>query len=167
MDIVGCDEVVVLVYYARGALLELLCVFRSPPVFEIALRIELPTFIVEGMGELMADDAAGIAVIHRVVHVVVIVGRLKNSGGKVDVVHLRVVVGVYGWRGHAPFTTVDRLPNLADLSMRFELSAANKVTQSIAACDLVVAVVAPLVGVADFVDDGMQLIQRALRNQTS
>src|SRR5216683_1301115 len=87
-----------LVAEAVDAVLEAFGVVLRPPVLEVALGVELAALVVKGVGELVADGGAGVAVVGGVVDAGVVEGRLEDSGGKVDVVHLRVVVGVDGRR---------------------------------------------------------------------
>ena len=82
-------------------------VLLGPPVLQIALGVELAAFVVEAVGQFVADGAAGVAVVRRVVHLRIEERRLQHAGREVDVVHLRVVVGVHGRRRHAPFAAVD------------------------------------------------------------
>ena len=99
----------------------------------------------------MADGGAGVAVVGRVVHLGIEQRRLQHAGGEVDVVHLRVVVGVDGGRRHLPLGAVHRLADLGQLALGFEDDGAVHVAQKIVARDADGAVVAPLVGIADLV----------------
>ena len=98
-------------------------VFRSPPVAQVALRVELAAFVVEAVGQFVSDGAAGVAVVGGVVRLGIEERRLQNAGGEVDVVHLRIVVGVDGGRSHAPLAAVHGLADLGQLAVEFELSA--------------------------------------------
>ena len=61
------DEVAVeLVHHALPSLLELLQVGLGPPVLEAALRVVLRALVVEAVADLVADDDADRAVVHRV-----------------------------------------------------------------------------------------------------
>jgi hypothetical protein len=51
-----------------GAFLESFRVLLGPPVLQVALGVELAAFVVEGVGQFVADGAAGVAVVRRVVH---------------------------------------------------------------------------------------------------
>jgi len=72
----------VLIGDAGGALLIGLGVSGSPPVAQIALAVELAPLIVEAVGELVADDGAGGAVVDRGVAPRSIERRLQDAGGK-------------------------------------------------------------------------------------
>ena len=47
--------------------------------------------------------------------------RLQDAGGEVDVVHLRIVVGVDRGRRHVPLLAVHRLADLVQLAVELEL----------------------------------------------
>ena len=59
---------------------ELLGVRRGPPVVQIALGVELAALIVEAVRQLVPDHHADAAVVHGVVHVVVVERRLQDAG---------------------------------------------------------------------------------------
>ena len=63
LDVVDGGEGAVFVDEAVGAGGEVLEVFGSPPVVEVALGVELAAFVVEAVGELVADDGADVAVV--------------------------------------------------------------------------------------------------------
>ncbi len=84
----------------------------------------------------MANGTAGIAIVRSVVHPGVIERRLENARGEVDVVHLRIEVGIHGGRRHAPFSMVHRLADLVEVAMALELAGALNIAQVIAARDL-------------------------------
>src|ERR1700741_4038551 len=106
MDIVDEDEGRILVADTFGALVEFLPVCFGPPIFQVPLGVELAAFVVEAVGEFVADGAAGVAVVGGVVHLGVIQRRLKDTGGEVDVVHLRIVVGVYRGGRDVPLAAI-------------------------------------------------------------
>ena len=89
-------------------------------------------------------------------------GGWSTPAGKVHVVGLRVVVGIHGGRGHEPLLAVHRLADFRQLAPGFELDGALHVAGEIAGLDAERGVVAPLVGVADLVDHGVQLFERLL-----
>src|SRR5207302_7822448 len=72
------------------------------------------------MSELMANDSANVTVVHGVIHLLVEKRRLQNTGRKIDVVHLRVVVGIDGGRGNLPFSAIDRLANFVQLPVKLK-----------------------------------------------
>ncbi len=152
----------VLVNEALRPLLELLGVFRRPPILEIALRIKLAALIVESMCQLMTDHRSDAAVVYRGVHFVVVKRGLQNSGWKVDVVLGRVVVGVHGGRRHEPFGAIHLFPYFVELAMDFEFGGTFVIADGVASNNLDTRVIAPLVGISDFVGDRAQLNQRLL-----
>ena len=162
VDVVNDDVLRILVHDAVGVFHELIGVFLGPPVFQIPLGIELAAFVVEAVGQLVADGGAGIAVVRSVVQFGVVERRLQNTSGEIDVVHLRIEVGIDGGRRHAPFAAVHGLPDFVQLAMSFELGGAQVVTIKIIGHNFHRAVVAPNVGIADFVTNGVQLGQRLL-----
>ncbi len=119
----------VLVGHAGGALFEFLGVLHGPPVAQIALGVELAAFVVEAVGQFVADGGAGVAVVGRVVHFRIEERRLQDAGGEIDVVHLRVVVGVDGGRGHLPLGAVDGLADLRQLAAVFKRGGAFDVAE--------------------------------------
>src|ERR1700730_3903417 len=73
---------------AFAALVILLGIFGSPPIPEVAMSIELASLIVEAMNNLVSNDHADGAVIHRVVFPLLKEGRLQNASREVDGVQL-------------------------------------------------------------------------------
>ena len=76
MNVIDDDVLRVLIADAVDAILEALGIGRRPPVAKVALGVELPALIVEGVGELMADGCAGVAVVRRVVQLRIVQRRL-------------------------------------------------------------------------------------------
>ena len=139
--------------------------FRSsarPPVVQIALRVVLRALIVEAVGHLMADHRADAAVVERVVGRGIEERRLQNARGKDDFVHVGIVVGVDGRRGHVPFAAVHGLIDLGQLAMELESIAALEIVHVGIARHAVSGIVAPLVRIADLEVHGGQLGQRLL-----
>ena len=104
----------------------------------------------------MPDGAAGIAVVRGSIRFRIERGRLQDAGWKVDVIHLRIVVGVHGGRSHGPLAPVNGLADFRELPVEFELSCPVHIAQLVAAHDLKFAVVAPFVRVANLVGYAMQ-----------
>src|SRR4029079_7764328 len=94
---------------ARSAFLKLRPVFRSPPRFQVSVRVELAALIVETVRYLVADHSADSSVIYGVVGRRIKERRLQNARGKIDVVKARVVVRINGRRRHSPTRAVERL----------------------------------------------------------
>src|SRR6266851_9821249 len=67
VDVVDDDVGGELVAEAVDAVLEAFGVVLRPPVLEVALGVELAALVVEGVGELVADGGAGVAVVGGVV----------------------------------------------------------------------------------------------------
>ena len=88
--------------------------------------------------------------------------RLQDAGREVDVVLERVVVGVDRGRRHASTRRSTGLPILRSCARLLERVGALGVAEGVAAHDLHARVVAPLVGIADLVGDGGQLVERLL-----
>src|SRR5437764_14472050 len=98
----------------------------------------------------MTDGAAGVAVVRGVVHFRIVERRLKNSGGKVDVVHLRIEVGVNSGGRDVPLAMIDGLANLIDIAAGFELVSALDIARKIITNDIHGTVIAPLIRIANF-----------------
>src|ERR1043166_10285541 len=54
---------------------------------------------------------------------------------KIDVVHLRIVVGVHGGRRHEPFEPVNGLADFVELPLEFERIGAESVTHRVVTLD--------------------------------
>ena len=67
LDVIHGDVLRILVGDATGALLKLLAILRRPPVAQIALRVELAAFVVEAVGQFVADGGAGVAIVRSIV----------------------------------------------------------------------------------------------------
>ena len=115
------------------------------------MRIELTAFIVEAMGEFVADGSAGVAVIGSGVESGSKSGWLEHAGREVDVIHLRVVIGVHRGRAHIPLAAIDGLADFCQLAIEFEAPCTLEVAQIVPPNKLQFAVIAPFVGVSDLV----------------
>ena len=160
MNVIHDDILGILIFDALGALFELLRVLGRPPVLQVPVSIELAAFIVESVREFMANRATGVAVVGRVVQFGVVKRRLQHARGKVDVVHLRIVVGIDRGRRDVPLSVIDGLSNLVELPPRLKYDRVADIAREIGWSDFHRAVIAPMVGIADFVADGMQLDDR-------
>src|SRR6266481_3582044 len=148
---VAVDDVgVELIGDAGGARLEILQVFRAPPVFQVALTVELTAVIVKPMRDFMSDDRSHSSVVHRVIGLRIVERGLQNACGKDDFIHAAVVVGVHGWRRHAPFRAVHRLADLVQPAREIEFRTAQLIFGVGPAVDFQRRVIAPLFRVADF-----------------
>src|SRR5581483_10810976 len=107
--IVDCGETGVLVDDALGTLLKFFGVFLGPPVVQVAVSVIFTSAVIEAMGKFVPNHHPNAAIVHGIVNVIVVEGRLQNAGRKVYVVHLRVVVSVDGRRTHLPFAAINWL----------------------------------------------------------
>src|SRR5437773_729354 len=153
------DVLRILILNALGALLKFLRVFFGPPILKIALGVELAALIVKAVRQLVANGPARIAVIRSVVELGVIERRLQHAGREVDVIHLRVVVGVdRRWR-HAPLSPIYGLTDFVYVAVRFKLSCVFYVAEKVIARDLDRAVIAPFIRISDLVANAVELQQ--------
>src|SRR6266481_2122177 len=93
---------------AGGALFEIFQVVRAPPVLQVAFAIEFAAVVVEAVSDYVSNDGTNSAVVHRVIGVRVVEGRLHNAGGKDDLIHAAVVVDVHGRGRPTQFGAVHR-----------------------------------------------------------
>src|SRR5579862_3848915 len=95
----GLDEIAIeLARHARRALLKVRQVLRGPPIAQAPLCIKLCALIVKAMTDLMTDDDADAAVVHRIDSVVIKGWWLQNSGWEEDRIQQRVVARIRGRR---------------------------------------------------------------------
>ena len=156
VDVVDDNVAAVLIFHALGSRLEFVAVVFGPPVPEVSFRVVLAAFVIEAMGQFMPNCAASVSVIRSVVHLDVVEGRLQHARGEINVVHLRIVIGVHGRRWNFPLAVIDGLSDFADLAMAFERRSALDVAGKIVAGQFYRAVVAPFIGIADLVANAMQ-----------
>jgi hypothetical protein len=148
---VAVDDVgVELIGNAGSARLEILQVLRAPPVFQVALTVELAAVVVKTMCDFMSDDRSHSAVVHRVIGLRIVEGRLQDACRKDDFIHAAVVIGVHGWRRHAPFRAVHGLPNLVQPAREIKFRSAHLVFGVGPAVDIQRRVIAPIVRITDF-----------------
>ena len=100
------------------------------------MKIVFRSLIVEMVAHLVADDGADAAIVDRGIGVRIEERRLQDRGGKHDLVHHRVGVGVDLHRGHAPLGPVDRLIELVKPALPFEAVRGHHVGDEIVAVDL-------------------------------
>ena len=151
MQVVHTDESVVLLHDTLGTLIKLLTVGRRPPVFQVALAIELPALVIEAVRQFMPDDGPHRTVVHRIIPAGIEERRLQNPGGKVDVVHLRIVISIHCRRAHAPFPAVYRLADFGNVAPLFKGCRLERVAQRISASDDQGRVVTPFIRIADLI----------------
>ena len=162
VDVIHDDEFGELVAHAIDLLLEVLRVGFGPPILQVAGGVELAAFIVKAVGEFVSDGGASVAVVGRGVELRIIERRLQDSGREVDVVHLRIVVGVDGDGRHHPLVPVDGLTDLLDVARGLKLGKAQNVASEVTTLNLHAGVVAPLIRVSDLVVDAVQFDERLL-----
>jgi len=95
-------------------------VFVGPPIFEIAVDVELAALIIEVVCEFMADDCAFCAIVDDVISRGIEEDGLEDARGEVDGVGLRIFVGVDGGRRHKPLGFVEWMADEGKLAMEFE-----------------------------------------------
>ena len=147
----------VLVGNTTGALFKFLPVLLGPPVAQVSLGIELASLVVEAVGQLVPDHCADASEVHGVIHSLVKKWRLQNPRGKNYFISRAAVVGIHRRRRHAPFFAIERLVDFGNLPPRFEFISTQEITDQVAALHAQLAVVAPHVGITDFVADSIQL----------
>ena len=120
---------------ASGAFLKLFGIGLRPPILQIPFGVELASLVVETVGEFMPDGRSRISVIGSIVQFGIEQRRLQHTGWEVDVIHLRIVVGIHcRWR-HLPFPAIKRLPYFLQLPFGFEDRRSRCVPEEIAACN--------------------------------
>ena len=157
MDTGNGLEAAVFLHFAVEFLIEGLAIGVGPPGFDVALAIVLAALVVEAVGHLVADDDADAAEVDGGIFAEIIEGRLQDTGGEVDVVLRGVVVGVDGGRCHAPLFFVDGLADFVEFVVELEFGRSVEVFDEVDAGDLELRVVAPLVRVADFLAEVVEL----------
>ena len=136
LDIVNDRVSRVLVHDALRALFKLRAIFLGPPVAQIAFGVKLASLIVKAVRQFMANGAAGVAVIGSIIHLGIVERRLQNARGKVDVIHLRIVVSIHRGRSHAPLAAIQWFSDLCQLASRLKHGGAMHVAHKIIALDL-------------------------------
>src|SRR5205807_5042370 len=96
-------------------------ILLGPPVAQVALGIELAALVVEAVSQFMSDYGANPTEVQSIISTVIVERRLENSRWKGDVVELRVVTSIHGHGWVRPVVFVDRLANLVQLALKFEL----------------------------------------------
>src|SRR5208282_5876127 len=152
------DKARILLGGAIGALLKFLGVLRRPPVAEVTLRIELATLVIEAVREFMSDHHPDAAKVHRVIHQLAVKRWLQNARRKIDVVHRSPVVGIDRRWSHSPILAVSRTVDLVVLPLHLERASAHRIAGVIVRLDYHCAVIAPSVGIANVVDDRVELL---------
>ena len=105
----------------------------------------------------MSDDHPDSAEIHRIVLRRIKIRWLQNTGGEVDRVQLRIVVGVDRRRSHGPLHAIDRLANLRYPALELKGRGLRHVVRIARARDVHTRVVTPVRGISNLVFDPLQL----------
>src|SRR5437762_4071549 len=124
--------------------LELRQIGGTPPVAEIALRVELRALVVEAVSHLVTDDGAHAAIVDGVVGVWIEERGLHDASGKHDLVHRGIVVRIYRWWCHPPFGAIDGLSDLGQRAPPLVLTYGDLVFQKMARLYRQSRIVAPL-----------------------
>src|SRR5580692_733410 len=146
------DEFGVLVGDAVATFVVGLSVGVSPPVAQISALIELSTLVVIAVDGFVSDHSAGGCVVDCIVFGGIEEWRLQNSRWKVNGVGLGILISVDRGRRHAPFSSIERFANLLELAIHLEGCGPLYVGQMVVCGNLQSRVVAPVVGISDFVD---------------
>ena len=155
-----CERVILLNEGVR-ALFEGGAVLIRPPVRQVARPVVARALVVEAVPDLVADDRANSAEVHRVVGFGVEERRLKDRGWEDDLVLRGVVVGVDGLGGHVPLVAVHRAAKLCPFAVGgVSVSGAHVLDDRRLRVQVQRRVVAPLDGVADLGIEGRELVQR-------
>src|SRR5262249_15612899 len=128
---------------------ELLVRFRCPPVSDLSSLVEFTSLIVETMSHFVTDDRSDRTVVHSWIGIRIEERRLKDCCRKRDLIHQRIVISVYGLRGHTPLCSVDRLVQTLHLTVPLELARFADILEDLARFDRERGVVAPLHRIAD------------------
>ena len=141
-----------------GAFLEVLGIVGGPPLAQIAVLVELGALVVESVGHLMTDDHSDGTIVEGVVGLHIEERRLQNTCGEADLVGGRVVVGVHRLGSHIPDRIVHGLVQLLIDHIVDAPDGGSLDVLPVVAADLEVRVVAPLVGISDLDDEGIELL---------
>ena len=145
-----------------GTLVESLCVGCGPPIVQVAVLVELATLIVETVSHLVTDHNADSTIVHCVVSLRVVEGRLQNCCGEADLVGGGVVVGVHGLGRHKPLVTIDGLTQLSEVVGSVpSICALDVLPVRDRGVDFERRVILPLVGVADLNGERCELLLSA------
>ena len=87
------------------------------------------------MADLVSDDDADAAIVHRIVRARIKERRLQNRRRKDYFILLRIIVGVDGLRIHLPFVAIDRPAQLRKRVLIVKLGGPQDVADEIGAFD--------------------------------
>src|SRR5665811_1084245 len=122
--------------FAIGALDKFLAVFGGLPFAQVAVAVVFRALIVKAVRHLMPDDYADATEVDGRINVGIEKRGLQDARGEVDVVHRRVVIGIYRRRRHAPLFLIDRLAELVEVVVALEHGAATRIAERIVALDV-------------------------------
>src|SRR5580658_11179100 len=98
------------------------------------------------MRNFVADNDPYGSVVHGIDGIHIKSGRLKNAGGKDDLVPAGVVVGIRGGRRHSPATAINRLSDRLKVVFHNETPRRKIVLEKCISANINLAVVFPLIG---------------------
>src|ERR1043165_2054462 len=107
------------------------------------------------MRHLMTDNGADSPVVDSIVGGWIEERRLQDASRKDDFVELWIVVSIDGWRRHAPFRFINGFANLRQIAPVLEGAGLNSIGDEGITSDVQRRVIAPLVRVANLVDEGL------------
>src|ERR1700674_796569 len=110
----------------------------------------------------MANHHSNRAVVHGIDRVVVKAWRLQNAGGKHNLVPQRVVISIRRRRRHAPAAAIDRLADGLTVVFHNKTPAGKIVFKKRIPANVNLAVVLPLIGIANFGIEGGDFGHRPL-----
>ena len=112
------------------------------------------------MGHLVADNHANGAIVAGFIGIGVKVRRLQDTGGEADLVARGLVIGINRLRGHEPALLVHGLVQLAVFILGLETQGVQHVLPvALSGVDVQIAVISPLVGIADLDGEAVELDQ--------
>ncbi len=140
---------VILLDQLLGRRLEVGSIVRRPPVAQAAARVELRTLVVEAVADLVADGRADRTVIIGIVRLRIEIGWLQDTGREVERIGQRQVHGIDDLRHHGPLAAVDRAVQLGQVALVVGQFGAADIAVGVAADNIEIGIVDPLVGIAD------------------
>ena len=140
----------VLRHQLGGQGLKGLAVLWGPPIVQSAGAIKLTALIVKAMADFVTDHGPDAPVVDGIVGLAVEEGGFQNGGRKDDFIGRRFVIGIHGLGRHVPLAAVHGLAQLGKGALPFKGGGPQLVAHRVLRPHLQLAVVAPVVGVADF-----------------
>ena len=154
----GYLDVIEEVGHDFGTLLELLGIRCRPPVFEVAVLIELTSLIIEAVSHLMADHNPYCPVVESVIGIHIEERILKNPRRKANLVRGGIIVSIHGLRRHIPFVPIDGLRGLIEHLAHSKLHSPFDIRKVRIFFYLKRRIIFPFVGVTDLHIERIQFI---------